>query len=163
MKKARQASLFCFNFMRGKLLQMEVTLEEAKELLMNHCDRQIKSSVKFFSLFSEPIKITLSFTRIMEPWEKDANLALPPKLFIHGGFIDKTGVCHYGELTTWNEFVLTAIAEHNILKGASEEYDYECHFMGCLKDGEIINEEILDWEKYSNLLRHFVELYKEGK
>ncbi|HKC69367.1 MAG TPA: hypothetical protein VKG26_14125 [Bacteroidia bacterium] len=73
---------------------MQITPEKAKELIVEYCNCPTKGTRKFFSFFAEPAKINLSFTRILQPWEKDANLALPSKLIVSDGFIDKEG-CNY--------------------------------------------------------------------
>ncbi|HKC69366.1 MAG TPA: hypothetical protein VKG26_14120 [Bacteroidia bacterium] len=71
----------------------------------------------------------------------------------------KRVVTTYDELTKWDDFVLTAIAEYLVSNNA-DSYDSTIYFMGCLKNGKIINVEIENAQKYSNLLGHFIELYK---
>ena len=142
-----------------------MTKEEAKETLLQHCDKVMKRANRFSFFTDRRRDITLDITRILEPWEKDANLALPAKLNFPdhsiGFTIDSNGLTLGNSLVKWNEVALTAIAKHFIQLGM-RRYKTEYYFICCLINGDIIERELGNIDKYSNLLGHFIELYKNA-
>ena len=132
------------------------------ESLLSYCDREINSFNKS-SLFLYRKSIRVALTRTLESWEKNANLPLPDSIyFSKDGLnfkIDKKGIHVNGNLTCWEKIGLTALAVHYIDGGRRECYALN-YFMAYTHKGDIINQEIGDLEKYSNLCGHFIEQYK---
>lgn len=142
-----------------------MTQEEAKENLLQHCDKIMKRANRFRFFTDRGRKITLDITRILKDWEKDANLPLPTKLVFPDNAndftIDLSGITTRNNLIKWNGVVLTAIAKHDIQQNR-REYETEYYFICCLSNGDIIEKELGKIEKYSNLLGHFIEQYKNA-
>ncbi|MDP2388505.1 MAG: hypothetical protein Q8M29_19180 [Bacteroidota bacterium] len=141
-----------------------MTEEEAKALLLEYCNKEYG---KYSLLSLKEREITLEITEIMPSWRKDANLSLPANISFSEPskefVIDHTGINFNGKLLKWNEVALTAIAVHFKFVG-KRNYDSEYYFIGCLTNGETIEGSIGNiiavQKKYSNLLGHFIEMYK---
>lgn len=141
-----------------------MTKEQILDKLLTYCDNEICSFNKS-RLFSYRKSIHLAQTKIMEPWEKSANLPLPDKICFPKEScifkIDKKGVHLNHKLVKWSDIEVTAITVHQIDGGRRESYTQN-YFMAYTKKGDIINQEIGDIHEYSNLCGHFIELYKSG-
>ncbi len=140
-----------------------MTKDEAKETLLQHCDKVMKRANRFSFFTDRGRKITLAITRILKDWEKDANLPLPTQLVFPDNTnvitIDPNGITTRNGLIKWNDVVLTAIAKHHV-QVSRREYETEYYFICCLNNGDIIENELGNIEQYSNLLGHFIEQYK---
>ena len=141
---------------------MLIAEEEAKEKILTYCNKKGKGLKAFFSTLFNSKTTTVSFTQILQQWQKDANLSLPQKLDFPNGFvIDKSGLTIANKLIIWHEIIVTAIIE-DVTHIDEYTFKTEHYFIACLKNGEIIEKELGDIKKYSNLLGHFIELYKSN-
>lgn len=140
-----------------------MTIEKAREILLLHCDKKIKTANKLRFLTDQGLDITLEITRVLKDYEKDANLLLPEKLCFPENsttfIIDSKGVQSGNTLIKWDSIALTAIARHRIQEDL-RNFRNEHYFICCLANGDIIERQIDNIEKHSNLLGHFIELYK---
>jgi hypothetical protein len=100
----------------------------------------------------------------MESWEKEANLPLPKFIYFpkdsRSFKIDKIGIHYDKKIIPWLDIEMTALTVHHIDGGRHEHTIYN-YFMAYCKNGQIINQEIGNISEYSNLLGHFIELYKD--
>jgi hypothetical protein len=139
-----------------------MTKEQIVDKLLTYCDKEISSFNKS-TLFLYRKSIRFAQTKIMESWEKDANLPLPDKICFPKETcsfkIDKKGIHISRKLITWSEVQLTALTVHHVDGGRRENYTLN-YFMAYTNKGDIINQEIGDIKEYSNLCGHFIELYK---
>ena len=139
---------------------MPITEAEAKQKIIAYCNKDSRGIIGFFSTMFTDKTITVSFTQILQQWQKDANLVLPQQLSFAGNFvIDKNGLSTVNKLIPWHEVIVTATTRHLT---RIDEYNHKTdnYFLACLKNGDVIEKELGDIKKYSNLLGHFIELYK---
>jgi hypothetical protein len=142
-----------------------MTPDDAKKIIQKYCDDVYERKGLGLFVHGQDRKIELYITKILQPWEKDANLSLPAKITLaegHNSVLNKEGLHYSSQVIPWNEMVLTVIAEHFVGRGRDENFRKEGdYFMCCLRDGRVIEKEIAKGFNYSNLLGHFVELYKQ--
>jgi hypothetical protein len=137
---------------------MTMTKEEGKIKLFKIVEEEIKNSG--WLIFNKR-NIELAITRILEPYEKKANLPLPEKLKVCGITIDKQGITFEKGLTEWKEICATGIKTEITYDGNSEENIYEKHLMIIFQSGKAIQYPLLcDITNLHGLLGHFIELYK---
>lgn len=139
-----------------------MTEEAGKDRLVQFVQRKIQKS-GWFIFFKRDLKLTL--TRILEPYEKSANLPLPEKLYLGEIELDKHGILYRREdLLDWKEVCATGILiEHIPKKWMEYEGQYKEYLLVILHSGDIISFFIGDTAHLKGLLGHFVELYKTQK
>lgn len=139
-----------------------MTAAEGKDRLVEFVQKKVDRS-GFFIFFKRDITLTL--TRILEPYEKTANLPLPQKIQLVDIELDQHGILyHREEFIDWNEVCATGImSEYVRNKSWEPENSYNRHLLVILHSGDIIPFEIGDIAHFKGLLGHFVELYKTGK
>ena len=135
-----------------------MTDEEAKPLIKNYVNNISRKSGWW--IFNKR-KFYLDFTNILEPWQKDANLALPKKLAFPHFTISSKGL-DFGDFTyKWNEVFGTAIKEEMIGTNSDEQpVIFIRHLIFCLEDGMVIEYDLGDTSHLKNLTGHFIEEYK---
>lgn len=109
---------------------------EILERLLSDCDQQtLKHNTGTLSFVRK--NIVLDPTRILETWEKDANLPLPEKICFSRGCctlqIDRSGVKLNGVLTSWSKIKMNTLAVHHI-NGCRIQYFTENYFMARLSE-----------------------------
>lgn len=140
---------------------------EGEKLLFEKINNQIKESGWW--IFNKR-NIELTITRILEPYEKKANLPLPEKLQIDYLYINKDGIGNHTNLIKWSEICATGISkefneerngEDNFLESNGEDYFYISKLHVCLNNKRILEFELGDISQLKGLLGHFIELYKD--
>lgn len=134
-----------------------MTKKEGIKLLFNRVDNEIQKSGWW--IFNKR-NIELVITRILEPYEKKANLPLPEKLSIYDMTIDKQGILHHKELRKWSEICVTGIKTEKEYDGRHEVYIYTRHLLICMNNGDVFQYTLGDISKFKGLLGHFIEQYK---
>lgn len=133
--------------------------KEIKRILLNYCDRQI--SDRYYPFIGN-LRITYSDTRILEPWEMDANLPLPEKICFPENSchfqISREGVKRKNSVLKWSSVLMTAIATYNY---GDDSCNNEIYVLIYTEDFVIIKEQISVGDRFYGLLGHFIELYKK--
>jgi hypothetical protein len=135
-----------------------MNLEQGKARLKAYYSRKENHSW-WARLFHNNKDITIEISRVLQSWEKAANLSLPEKIEFPELTINRNGVARKGQAIEWQKFATTAIVTYRIQVNEAE-FKYENYFAGCLTNGEILEFKLGDISQYSNLLGHFIELYK---
>ena len=140
-----------------------MTVEEARQKIIAYCDNEIKNSG---FLGFDKNKLELEFTRILEPYMKEANLPLPDSLSFTNDLneivINSAGVKTSQILYAWLDIYMTAIKIHDISKH-EQKREYNSYLIMCLTNGNIIELELGNLEKYCGLVGHFIEQFKLGQ
>ncbi|MES2591815.1 MAG: hypothetical protein V4608_08020 [Bacteroidota bacterium] len=136
-----------------------MTKEEGTKKLIDYCDNQIKKSG--FLIFNKKI-IRIERTVLFEPWERIANLKLPPQLTfqqdINNLIIDLNGIT-LDQKYNWSDISATAIKTEEIV--VSEDTSrYDKYLLFCLNNGVVIECKLGDIDKYHGQIGHFIEQYK---
>ncbi len=137
-----------------------MTLEEGQNRLVHFVEEKIRRS-GWFIFFKSDIK--LSLTRILEPYEKSANLPLPEKLNLFEVEIDKHGILYNREeFLDWKDVCASGIMSEYISNGWMERGGgyYKKYLLVILHSGDIIPFSLGDISRLKGLLGHFIELYK---
>jgi hypothetical protein len=134
-----------------------MTLEEGIKILVNIVDLEIKNSGWW--IFNKR-NLELGITKILEPYEKSANLPLPEKLYVYNMTIDKYGISCHEDLIEWSEICATGIKTETISDGNSETYIYKKHLLICLHNRSVLQYYLGDISSLKGLLGHFIEQYK---
>jgi hypothetical protein len=137
-----------------------MTEEEGKDRLVYFVEKKIRDS-SWFIFSGRDLKITL--TRILEPYEKSANLPLPEKLTLGEIELDKSGILYRREdLLDWKDVCASGIMSEYISNGWPERGGYHKEYLlVILHSGDIIPFYIGDISHLKGLLGHFIELYKQ--
>lgn len=134
-----------------------MTVAEGQNRLVQFVEKKIRDS-GLWGFFQR--KIDISLTRILEPWEKSANLPLPGEIRLSYLLIDQNGItCNGEDFIPWKEICATAIQTEQLSKNYSGE-NYRKHLLIVLHSGKIISFELGDIAHLKGLLGHFIELYK---
>jgi hypothetical protein len=130
----------------------------AIEKMIQICKDEIKES-NFIPFLR--IKLQFAETRILEPWEKKANLTRPEKISddYKGVTINSEGIVGSGHDFKWNEIIATGIKTEDIPENDDSIF-YRRHLLIALKNGKIIQIEIGNIDNYHGLFGHFIEEYK---
>ena len=139
-----------------------MTTGEAKALLVAYYKKKEKPNWYSF-LITRNLTTTISITELLEPWQKEANLALPSNIELNGSFINEEGVKLPAQFVSWKDVFLTAVVQQSTYNGRRDKLKREYFFAGCLNNGETFEIAVTDIGKYSNLLGHFIEQYKQGQ
>ena len=132
-----------------------MTLQEGKDILFNRIDTQIQKSGWW--IFNKK-DITLSITRILEPYEKVANFPLPAFVRLDEVRIDIRGIASYGDRIAWSEISASGITKETVHRG--DQLFYRRNLLLCLHTGDIVTFPIADFDRFKGLLGHFIEQYK---
>lgn len=137
-----------------------MTEEEGKDRLIQFVENKVKNS-GWLIFFKRDLQI--SFPRILEPYEKSANLSLPEKLILAEIEIDPHGILYRRqELIEWKAICATGILSERISKNGTED-DFKRHLLVILHSGDIVPFYIGNISRFKGLFGHFVELYKTQK
>lgn len=138
---------------------MTMTREEGVKRLLKYCDVQMRKTGWF--IFKNP-NLKYKTTRLLEDYEKTANLPLPEKLKIGSVKIDSKGVGSGDSYEfEWKDICVTGIMTRIIpSKSDYPSEDHEYYLLLCLMNGEIIEFFLQDIDHLHGLLGHFVEQYK---
>lgn len=135
-----------------------MTADDCLNKLVQFCDKEVKDSGWW--IFNKR-KITFQKTRILESYEKTANLKLPDKLEIRSTLIDFNGIKVGPTLYCWEDICATGLKIETVdNKRHDDQFDYENYLLFCLKDGKVIQIELGEIDKFYGLLGHFIEQYK---
>lgn len=142
-----------------------MTIEQGKNIISDYYENKFKRINRFAFFTERGRRVFLTYTRILNDWEIDANLPFPRQIDLSDEnitfIIDNNGFQLNNGLVAWKDILVTAIARHRFkpnLRGYINEY----YIVACIKTGEIIERRITYKEKYSKLFGHFIELYKSG-
>lgn len=134
-----------------------MTETEAIKKMKQVCSEEIKKT-GFLIFFKSDIRFDQ--TRLLEPWEKTANLWLPEEIRFdeEGVVIDSNGVIGGIHNIKWNEIIATGIKTKIIPR---EGHDLRLHsLLVATVNAEIIELKIGKIDQYHGLLGHFIEEYK---
>jgi hypothetical protein len=133
-----------------------MTEEKGIKILIQHCDNEIKESG--FLIFNKK-RISFEQTRLVDQWNREANLALPNNIEFNYTTIDKNGVRFGQQNYEWCDISATGIKSEIV--EVNEEY-MKCnnYLLLCLNNEKVIEREIGKMEHYYNQLGHFIEQYK---
>lgn len=135
-----------------------MTVEEGQQRLIQAVEKKINDS-GLWGFFQR--KIDISLTRILEPYEKSANLPLPEEICSSSLLIDQNGITYNGEdFLDWKEICATAIQTEQLYKNYTDEFYPRRHLLLILHSGKIVSFELGDISPLKGLLGHFIELYK---
>ncbi len=139
-----------------------MTEKEGKDRLVYYIYKRTRNSGWF--IFSKR-RYELTFTRILEPHEKSANLPLPNKLHLQEIDIDETGILYRKEeFLNWEAICVTGTMSEYIPNGWMERGgEYKQYLLVILHSGDIIPFMLGDISHLKGLLGHFVEWYKTKK
>ena len=142
-----------------------MTIEQGKHIISDYYEKKFKKINRFSFFTGRGRKVFLTYTRILNAWEKDANLPLPDQIDLSDEnitfIIDNKGLLLNNGLVVWRDVLVAAIARHRY-RIPSNRYLNEYYIVACINTGDIIERRITYDEKYSKLFVHFIELYKNG-
>ena len=134
-----------------------MTHNEARQKLIDHCDEEIRKSG--FWIFNRK-ELHFDTCRILEPYEKEANLPLPEKLTVRGIHIDRTGIDYGdGKPLAWDKIAAAGIKSEPLYQ-EHQLTEYIRHLLLCLHTGEIIVIAIGNIDHLKGLFGHFIASYK---
>lgn len=140
-----------------------MTEKEAENILIRFCDSKVKNSGYWF--FNRR-KFYFNKTRLLKPYEREANLSLPKSLQVGNALFDNKGVTLNSKLYEWQSIISTGIICGNIdyydVKIADYNNKPDDYFVFCLENGDIIEAHLGDTRHLYNQLGHFLEQYKSG-
>lgn len=135
-----------------------MTQEEGQNRLVHFVEEKIRRS-GWFIFFKSDLK--LSLTRILEPYEKSANLPLPEKLNLFEVEIDKHGILYNREeFLDWKDVCASGIMSEYIPRSTEALGHYKEYLLVISHSGDIIPFSLGDISHLKGLLGHFIELYK---
>lgn len=102
----------------------------------------------------------LSFTktRLLKPYEREANLPLPASLQLEKVIFDHSGATIHSIPYQWKDMVATGIKTDPVI--VIRKYRYDEYFLCCLQTGEVIEVFLGDITHLYGQLGHFIEQYK---
>lgn len=132
--------------------------KEAIESMIKHCEEEVKESG--FLIFNRRL-IKFQKTRLMESWEKIANIKLPEKISDDNEsiVINRKGIVAWTYELEWNEIVATGIKTETIPRHRNTPIIIK-HILIGLKNGKILEIKIGNIEKYHDQFGHLIEEYK---
>jgi hypothetical protein len=139
-----------------------MTEDEAIKKLIQFRDEKIKQSGWW--VFNRK-QISFARTKLLKPYEKDANLPLPESLLIGKAILDKKGITIDKKLYLWKEILATGITTEYI-----HYYDHKIHENNYKPDeylliylfvGNIIEVHLGDTRHLYGQLGHFIEQFKQ--
>ena len=110
--------------------------------------------------------ISLEKTRLLKDYEKDANLSLPSELVFENTRIDYIGIEYKNSLYKWS-VICCVVVKHDtrpadIGEKGHGRFRTDKYIVFSLNNGDVFQIKVGTGDQYSNLLGHFIELYKLG-
>lgn len=138
-----------------------MTEKECLNNILTFCNNELKKMGWW--IFNDHT-ITLEKTRLLEAYEKDANLALPSVLNFNDGLIDHSGVTLNNVLYKWTDMCCTVVKDDRRPTKGNEtgKFISDKYLVFCLHNGNIFQIKLENTDQYRNLLLHFIEQYKLG-
>jgi hypothetical protein len=137
-----------------------MTEEEAVQKLIQCCDAEIRRS-GWWIFNDKDLKFTK--TRLLQPHEREANLALPPSLHLKNTLINHEGVTIDLTLYKWIDIAATGIKTDAVPIYGFPKMRYDDYLLCCLHNGTIIECPLGDVGHLHGQLGHFIEQYKLGE
>jgi hypothetical protein len=139
-----------------------MTENEAIDKLIHFRDEKIKQSGWW--IFNRK-KIGFARTKLLKPYEKDANLPLPASLLFGNAKLDRIGVTIEKKQYFWNEILATGITTEYISyydhKIYDNNYKPDEYLLIYLVVGNIIEVHLGDTRNLYGQLGNFIEQYKQ--
>lgn len=133
--------------------------KEARHKLLKYCDREIDSSGWW--IFGKK-KLIIEYTRLLEPWQKTANIPLPDQISFANFDLNAGGIDLGSSKFNWDEIAATAF-KIEMLDGHADNKPIELrHLLVCTHEGEIFDYSLGITDYYKGQLGHFIETYKRG-
>lgn len=129
--------------------------------LVGFCNDELQKSGWF--VFNDH-HVSLETVRLLEDYEKEANFPLPAELRFYDALVSHRGIQVEENLYTWNDITCILVKSDTVPAdyGSFERFRTNKYLVFALKSGEIIQIKAEKPEQYSNLLGHFIELYRQG-
>jgi hypothetical protein len=142
-----------------------VTEKECLNNIAKFCDKELKKTSWLF-IFNDH-DISLEKTRLLKDYEKDANLPLPSELVFENNRIDYIGIEYKNSPYKWSDICCVVIKHDtrpaDIGERGQGRFRTDKYIVFSLNNGNVFQIKVGTDEQYSNLLGHFIELYKLGK
>lgn len=134
---------------------------ECLDNIIKFCKREHKKSSWF--IFNDN-NISFEKVKLLNDYEKDANLPLPSELFLVRSKINHAGIELQNVLYKWSDICCIIIKEEVVPSdfGDPKEYRIDKYVVFSTNDWKIIELKVYKPEQYSNLLGHFIQQYKLG-
>jgi hypothetical protein len=151
----------CLPWAARKIFVLNMTEKECLDNILNFCNNELKKMGWW--IFNDHT-ITLEKTRLLEAYEKDANLPLPSVLYFNDGCIDHSGVTLNNVLYKWINMCCTVVKDDRRPTKGDEtgKFITDKYLVFSLHSGEILQIKMENTDQYRNLLIHFIEQYKLG-
>lgn len=140
---------------------MSMTEKECFEKIVKFCNKELKKTGWF--IFNDH-NVTLEKTRLLNDYEKEANLPLPLTLKFETACIDSSGIQLNGNFYKWADICTTVIKNDTVPTNFGEEgrFRTDKYLVLCLYTGEVLQLKLDRADNFRNLLGHFIEQYKSG-
>ncbi len=134
-----------------------MTEEEGKNIVKSYVDNIAKKSSWWFL---NRRRFYLEFSKIFEPYQKEANLLLRDELSFPHFTMSKFGLNFGDSIYEWSEIFGVAVKTEEKHNTTTEETYFIKHLIFCTADATVKEFMLGDTSYLKNLLPHFIELYK---
>lgn len=134
-----------------------MTWEEGIKALYSYCEAETKSNR--WEIFRRKI-ITFEANRILQAWEKEANLPLPDHIASEFVRIDKHGIIKGYDKYEWVDVCASGLKKELLPIEDDEALKYDYYLLICLHTHDIIELYLGAIDQYYGLLGHYIEQYR---